>query len=75
MKKNIENSDMPTSSPTMSDPRSVRSRKIENGSSGWRWRRSITTNAASRIADPANLSSVEVFLNGTAADVGQLPNH
>ena len=23
----------------------------------------------------ANLSSVEVFLNGTAADVGQLPNH
>ena len=45
MKKNIENSDMPISRPTMSAPRSVRRRKIENGSSGWRVRSSITTNA------------------------------
>ena len=34
MKKNIENSDMPISSPTMLAPRRVRSRKIENGTSG-----------------------------------------
>ena len=38
MKKNIENSDMPISSPTMLAPRSVRRRKIENGISGSRWR-------------------------------------
>ena len=42
MKKNIENSDMPISSPTMFAPRSVRSRKIENGISGSRWRSSIS---------------------------------
>ena len=41
MKKNIENSDMPISRPTMSAPRSVRRRKIENGISGWRVRSSI----------------------------------
>jgi len=44
----------------MSAPRSVRSRKIENGSSGWRSRRSITTNAASRMTEPASLSRVPV---------------
>ena len=38
MKKNIENSDMPISSPTMLAPRRVRFRKIENGISGSRWR-------------------------------------
>ena len=47
MKKNIENSDMPISSATTFDPRSVCRRKIENGTSGSRLRRSITTNAAS----------------------------
>ena len=34
MKKNIENSDIPISRPTMLAPRSVRRRKIENGISG-----------------------------------------
>ena len=34
MKKNIANSDMPSSSPITLAPRSVRSRKIENGTSG-----------------------------------------
>ena len=48
MKKNIENSDMPISSPTMFAPRSVRRRKIENGISGWRWRSSMTRKATSR---------------------------
>ena len=47
MKKNIENSDIPISSPTMLAPRRVRSRKIENGISGSRWRISIATNAIS----------------------------
>src|ERR1700680_2259028 len=56
MKKNIEKSDMPISRPTMSAPRSVRRRKIENGISGWRWRRSIATNAASSTAEPASRS-------------------
>ena len=46
MKKNIENSDMPISSPTMFAPRSVLRRKIEKGISGWRWRRSMTRNAS-----------------------------
>ena len=36
----------------MSAPRSVRRRKIENGSKGWRWRRSITTNTISRARGP-----------------------
>ena len=60
MKKNIENRDMPISSPTMFAPRSVRRRKIENGSKGWRWRSSITTNAISRPAAPARRASVAV---------------
>ena len=60
MKKNIENSDMPISSPTMFAPRSVRRRKIENGISGWRWRSSMTRNATSRTAAPARRSSVVV---------------
>ena len=46
MKKNMLNSDMPMSSATMLAPRIVRMRKIENGTSGWRWRRSMTTKAA-----------------------------
>ena len=57
MKKNIENSDMPISSPTMLAPRSVRRRKIENGTRGWRWRSSITANAASRTAAPADATA------------------
>ena len=60
MKKNIENSDMPISSPTMFAPRRVRRRKIENGISGWRWRRSMITKATSRTAAPARRSSVVV---------------
>ena len=51
MKKNIENSDMPTNRPTMFAPRSVRSRKIENGISGLRCARSIATNATSSASD------------------------
>ena len=34
MKKNIANSDMPSSSPMTLEPRRVRSLKIENGISG-----------------------------------------
>ena len=60
MKKNIENRDMPISSPTMFAPRSVRSRKIVNGISGSRWRSSIMTNAISSTAAPARRSSVAV---------------
>ncbi len=60
MKKNIENSDMPISSPTMLAPLRVRRRKIENGISGWRERRSITRNAISRSAAPASRRSVAV---------------
>ena len=58
MKKNIENSDMPISSPTMFAPRSVRSRKIENGISGWRERDSITTKAPSSTTAAAMRASV-----------------
>ena len=58
MKKNIENSDMPSSSPTTFAPRSVRCRKIENGTSGWRVRSSIATNAASSASDTAPSASV-----------------
>jgi hypothetical protein len=61
MKKNIENSDMPISSPTMFDPRSVCSLKIENGTSGCALRRSITTKAASRpiAIAPSRIVSAE----------------
>jgi hypothetical protein len=41
------------SSETTFAPRSVRLRKIENGTSGWRWRRSTTTNAARISSDSA----------------------
>ncbi len=58
MKKNIENSDIPISRPTMLAPRSVCRRKIENGTSGWRWRSSTATNAASSRTAPAILPSV-----------------
>ena len=48
MKKNMLNSDMATSSATTFAPRRVRRRKIENGTSGWRWRRSMKRKATSR---------------------------
>ena len=54
MKKNIENSDAPTSSPTTFAPVSVRRRKIRNGTSGAAERSSITTKAASSAADSAS---------------------
>ena len=60
MKKNIENSDMPISSPTMLAPRRVRFRKIENGISGSRWRRSIATNAISSTTAAARQTIVRV---------------
>src|SRR6266487_3736485 len=51
MKKNIENSDAPTRSPTMLAPVSVRRRKIRNGISGACERRSIAMKAAISAAD------------------------
>ena len=60
MKKNIENSDMPISRPTMLAPRRVRSRKIENGTSGSRRRNSIATNAASSSAATIRQTIVRV---------------
>ena len=60
MKKNIENSDMPIRSPTMLAPRRVRSRKIENGISGSRWRSSIATNAISSTTAAARQTIVRV---------------
>ena len=54
MKKNIENSDAPTSSPTMFAPVSVRSRKIRKGTSGAFERSSITTNAPISAAETAS---------------------
>ena len=65
MKKNIENSDMPSSRPTMSAPRRVRRRKIENGMSGWRWRDSISRKAISRTIALAISSSVSDDLHPT----------
>ena len=58
MKKNIENSDMPISRPTTLDPRSERSRKIENGTSGWRDAFSMTANSPSSPSDSAPSTSV-----------------
>jgi len=46
-KKNIENSEAASSTPTMYDPVRVRALKMSNGTSGAATRRSITTNAAS----------------------------
>jgi hypothetical protein len=60
MKKNIENSDIPISSPTMFAPRSVRRRKIVNGISGSRARISISTNAISNTTAPASRRIVVV---------------
>ena len=60
MKKNIENSDMPINSPTMLALRRVRFRKIENGTSGSRWRRSIATNAISSTTAAARQAIVRV---------------
>ena len=48
MKKNIENSEPPTSSPTTFAPPSVRIRNTRKGTSGLLERRSIPTNAAIR---------------------------
>jgi hypothetical protein len=60
MKKNMLNSDIAMSSETTFAPRSVRLRKIENGTSGWRWRRSMTTKAARMTSDRAPSPSVFV---------------
>ena len=54
MKKNIENSEAPVSTPTTLAPVSVRMRKIENGTSGAAERRSIATNAASSATAAAS---------------------
>ena len=54
MKKNIENSDAPVSSPTTFAPVSVRRRKILNGTSGAAERCSITTKAPSRATAAAS---------------------
>ena len=51
MKKNIENSDMPISSPTTLAPRRVRSRKIENGTSGSLRRVSIRRTSQQQYRD------------------------
>ena len=58
MKKNIENNDMPISSPTTFEPRRLRSRKIENGTSGDGERCSTTEKMARRISDAAPRPSV-----------------
>ena len=50
MKKNIEKSEAPTRRPTTLAPVTVRTRKIEKGTSGARERSSIATKAASRIS-------------------------
>ena len=56
MKKNIENSDAPTRSPTMLAPVNVRDRKIRNGINGASDRSSIATNAAISAAESASSS-------------------
>ena len=58
MKKNIENSDAPVSRPTTLAPVTVRRRKIENGTSGARERRSITVKASSSAAETASSAIV-----------------
>ena len=60
MKKNIENSDMPISRPTMLAPRNVRSRKIENGIRGSFSRISITTKAIRSSTATARQAIVRV---------------
>ena len=60
MKKNIENSDMPISSPTMLAPRKVRFRKIENGINGSVARRSITTKAISSSTAAARQAMIRL---------------
>jgi hypothetical protein len=54
MKKNIENSEAPSSTPTTLAPVRVRSRKIVNGTSGFADRSSIATKAAISAADSAS---------------------
>jgi hypothetical protein len=58
MKKNIENSEAPTSRPTTLAPVRVRIRKIEKGTSGLRARSSIATKVASRTSERAISPSV-----------------
>jgi hypothetical protein len=52
----------PRSRPAVLAPASVRSRKIDSGSTGCSARRSITPNAASRAADAASTATVLVAL-------------
>ena len=52
MKKNIENSDAPVSSPTTLAPVSVRMRKIENGTSGAAERQLDRDEAPSSATEP-----------------------
>ena len=66
MKKNMLNSEAPTSRPTTFAPVRVRSRKIPNGTSGAPWRSSIATNAASSAT--ASASSVTVWVEPQPAD-------
>jgi hypothetical protein len=58
MKKNIENSDAPTRSPTTLAPVRVRRRKIPNGTSGACERSSVATKAAINVAESASNPSV-----------------
>ena len=59
-KKNIENSEAPSSSPTTLAPRTVLVRKIRNGTSGAFERSSIATKAASSTAEAANRLTILV---------------
>ena len=60
MKKNIENSDAPSSTPTTLAPVRVLSRKIRNGTSGAFERSSIATNAAISAAEAASRLTILV---------------
>src|SRR6516162_532478 len=60
MKKNIENNEAPSRSPTTLAPVSVLRRKIPKGTSGPRERNSIATNAPSRIAEHARRLTILV---------------
>ncbi len=60
MKKNIENSEAPSSNPTTLAPVRVLSLKIRNGTSGFAERSSIATKAASSPAASASRPTVWV---------------
>jgi hypothetical protein len=66
MKKNIENSDMPTSRPTTFAPRSVRRRNVLSGMSGCRVRDSMTMNVA--MSATAMISRLTVCVEVQPAD-------